>query len=113
VSIRFDSIRKHANGRTQVHEEEKEIQKKDRKDITEKKKRKYFGLSDYRYISYVGLKEAVNHLTPEDTYLAYLPLAHILEYVVELIMLFVGMPTGFGGVKVCASCFYGTPSSSR
>ncbi|KAJ7804098.1 hypothetical protein B0H14DRAFT_2885354 [Mycena olivaceomarginata] len=36
---------------------------------------------------------------PEDAYLAYLPLAHILEYIVELIMLFVGMPTGFGGVK--------------
>jgi long-chain acyl-CoA synthetase len=43
-----------------------------------------------------------HHLTPEDAYLAYLPLAHILEYIVELIMLFVGMPTGFGGVKVCA-----------
>ncbi|KAK6977182.1 long-chain-fatty-acid-CoA ligase [Favolaschia claudopus] len=40
-----------------------------------------------------------HHLTPEDAYLAYLPLAHILEYIVELIMLFVGMPTGFGGVK--------------
>ncbi|KAF7373891.1 Long-chain-fatty-acid-CoA ligase [Mycena sanguinolenta] len=40
-----------------------------------------------------------HHLTPEDAYLAYLPLAHILEFIVELIMLFVGMPTGFGGVK--------------
>ncbi|KAJ7257523.1 long-chain-fatty-acid-CoA-ligase [Mycena haematopus] len=40
-----------------------------------------------------------HHLTPEDAYLAYLPLAHILEYIVELIMLFIGMPTGFGGVK--------------
>ncbi|KAF7343930.1 Long-chain-fatty-acid-CoA ligase [Mycena venus] len=28
------------------------------------------------------------------------PLAHILEYIVQLIILFVGMPTGFGGVKV-------------
>ncbi|KAJ6529032.1 long-chain-fatty-acid-CoA-ligase [Mycena vulgaris] len=40
-----------------------------------------------------------HHLTPQDAYLAYLPLAHILEYIVELCMLFVGMPTGFGGVK--------------
>ncbi|KAJ7092372.1 long-chain-fatty-acid-CoA-ligase [Mycena belliarum] len=40
-----------------------------------------------------------HHLTPEDAYLAYLPLAHILEYIVELIMLFVGMPTGFGRMK--------------
>ncbi|KAJ6477736.1 hypothetical protein C8R45DRAFT_934390 [Mycena sanguinolenta] len=38
-----------------------------------------------------------HHLTPED---AYLPLAHILEFIVEIIMLFVGMPTGFGGVKI-------------
>ncbi|KAJ6477724.1 AMP-binding enzyme-domain-containing protein [Mycena sanguinolenta] len=37
-----------------------------------------------------------HHLTPED---AYLPLAHILEFIVEIIMLFVGMLTGFGGVK--------------
>ncbi|KAJ7224544.1 long-chain-fatty-acid-CoA-ligase [Mycena pura] len=40
-----------------------------------------------------------HHLTPGDAYLAYLPLAHILEYIVELCMLFVGAPTGFGGVK--------------
>ncbi|KAJ7918326.1 long-chain-fatty-acid-CoA-ligase [Mycena leptocephala] len=40
-----------------------------------------------------------HHLTPEDAYLAYLPLAHILEYIVELCMLFVGMPTGFGRIK--------------
>ncbi|KAF8170269.1 hypothetical protein K438DRAFT_1982789 [Mycena galopus ATCC 62051] len=44
-----------------------------------------------------------HHLTPEDAYLAYLPLAHILEYIVELIMLFVGMPTGFGGTLTDAS----------
>ncbi|KAJ6554275.1 long-chain-fatty-acid-CoA-ligase [Mycena capillaripes] len=40
-----------------------------------------------------------HHLTPEDAYLAYLPLAHILEYIVELCMLFVGMPQGFGRIK--------------
>ncbi|KAJ7812114.1 hypothetical protein B0H13DRAFT_2471502 [Mycena leptocephala] len=38
-----------------------------------------------------------HHVTPGDAYLAYLPLAHTLEYIVELIMLAVGMPTGFGG----------------
>ncbi|KAJ7437256.1 hypothetical protein B0H11DRAFT_2108310 [Mycena galericulata] len=40
-----------------------------------------------------------HHLTPADAYLAYLPLAHILEYIVELCMLFVGMPTGYGRIK--------------
>lgn len=39
------------------------------------------------------------HLRPEDTYLAYLPLAHILEYVVELALFFVGMTFGYGRVK--------------
>ncbi|KAJ7742395.1 hypothetical protein B0H14DRAFT_3515119 [Mycena olivaceomarginata] len=38
-----------------------------------------------------------HHLTPKDMYLAYLLLTHILEYIIELIILFVGMPTGFGG----------------
>lgn len=40
-----------------------------------------------------------HHFTPEDSFLAYLPLAHVLEYIVELIMLFVGMPAGYGRVK--------------
>ncbi|KAJ7778653.1 long-chain-fatty-acid-CoA-ligase [Mycena maculata] len=40
-----------------------------------------------------------HHLAPTDVYLAYLPLAHSLEYIVELCMLFVGMRTGFGRVK--------------
>ncbi|PFH48184.1 hypothetical protein AMATHDRAFT_66061 [Amanita thiersii Skay4041] len=40
-----------------------------------------------------------HHLTPEDTFLAYLPLAHVLEYIVELIMIFVGIPSGYGRVK--------------
>ena len=39
------------------------------------------------------------HLRPEDAYLAYLPLAHILEFVVELALFFVGMPFGYGRVK--------------
>ncbi|KAJ8469511.1 hypothetical protein ONZ45_g16866 [Pleurotus djamor] len=40
-----------------------------------------------------------HHFTPEDTFLAYLPLAHILEYIVELSFLFVGLPLGYGRVK--------------
>jgi long-chain acyl-CoA synthetase len=40
-----------------------------------------------------------HHLTPDDHFLAYLPLAHVLEYIVELIMLFVGVPCGYGRVK--------------
>ncbi|KIY52242.1 long-chain-fatty-acid-CoA-ligase [Fistulina hepatica ATCC 64428] len=40
-----------------------------------------------------------HHLTIQDRYLAYLPLAHVLEYIVELIMFFVGMPIGYGRVK--------------
>lgn len=40
-----------------------------------------------------------HHLKTDDSFLAYLPLAHVLEYIVELIMLFVGMPIGYGRVK--------------
>jgi len=40
-----------------------------------------------------------HHMSYDDSYLAYLPLAHVLEYIVELIMLFVGMPSGYGRVK--------------
>lgn len=34
-----------------------------------------------------------------DTYLAFLPLAHILEFVVEMSLSFAGMPIGYGRVK--------------
>ncbi|KAF8064402.1 long-chain-fatty-acid-CoA-ligase [Lyophyllum atratum] len=40
-----------------------------------------------------------HHLTYDDSYLAYLPLAHVLEYIVEMCILFVGMPSGYGRVK--------------
>jgi long-chain acyl-CoA synthetase len=40
-----------------------------------------------------------HHFATDDTYLAYLPLAHILEFLVELSLFFVGMTTGFGRVK--------------
>ncbi|KAG2119405.1 hypothetical protein DEU56DRAFT_122158 [Suillus clintonianus] len=40
-----------------------------------------------------------HHLHTDDTFLAYLPLAHILEYIVELSLFFVGMKSGYGRVK--------------
>ena len=40
-----------------------------------------------------------HHLGSDDTFLAYLPLAHILEYIVELSLFFVGMTIGYGRVK--------------
>ncbi|KAM5539536.1 hypothetical protein V8D89_006808 [Ganoderma adspersum] len=40
-----------------------------------------------------------HHLKPEDTYIAYLPLSHILEFVVELCLFYVGMTFGYGRVK--------------
>ena len=40
-----------------------------------------------------------HHLRTDDTYLAYLPLAHILEYVVEVVFYLVGVKTGYGRVK--------------
>ncbi|CDO68066.1 hypothetical protein BN946_scf184347.g3 [Trametes cinnabarina] len=40
-----------------------------------------------------------HHLRTEDTFIAYLPLSHILEYIVELILFFVGMTAGYGRVK--------------
>ncbi|KAI0310605.1 acetyl-CoA synthetase-like protein [Amylostereum chailletii] len=40
-----------------------------------------------------------HNVKAEDTFLAFLPLAHILEYIVELCFLFIGMTSGFGRVK--------------
>ncbi|RSH89924.1 long-chain fatty acid-CoA ligase [Saitozyma podzolica] len=39
------------------------------------------------------------YLTTEDTYLAFLPVAHILEFVVEMSFVFAGLPVGYGRVK--------------
>jgi len=36
---------------------------------------------------------------PGESYIAYLPLAHILEFVVEMCMFYVGLPMGYGNVK--------------
>ena len=38
-------------------------------------------------------------LTPDMSYIAYLPLAHIFEFVVELAMIYHGVPVGYGSVK--------------
>ena len=40
-----------------------------------------------------------HNIKAEDTFLAFLPLAHILEYIVEMTMFYVGMPSGYGRVK--------------
>ena len=40
-----------------------------------------------------------HHLHSDDTFIAYLPLSHILEFVVELCLFFVGMTFGYGRVK--------------
>jgi long-chain acyl-CoA synthetase len=40
-----------------------------------------------------------HHLKPNDTFLAFLPLAHILEYVVELRFVFLGICIGYGRVR--------------
>lgn len=39
------------------------------------------------------------HLPAGDRYLGYLPLAHVLEYIVELVALFVGITIGYAGSK--------------
>jgi len=47
-----------------------------------------------------GTYKLLYHLfQPDDTFLAFLPLAHILEYVVEITLLFVGMTFGYGKIK--------------
>lgn len=45
--------------------------------------------------AYTDLKK---HLQEDDRYLAYLPLAHIFEYLMELIMLFSGICVGYGRI---------------
>ncbi|KAG6834367.1 hypothetical protein H0H93_010100 [Arthromyces matolae] len=40
-----------------------------------------------------------HHLLPRRTYLAYLPLAHVLEYIVELCALYVGITSGYARPK--------------
>ncbi|KAG6915925.1 hypothetical protein DXG01_009255 [Tephrocybe rancida] len=40
-----------------------------------------------------------HHLPPRSTYLAYLPLAHVLEYIVELCALYTGITSGYARPK--------------
>jgi len=40
-----------------------------------------------------------HHMSPNDSYLAFLPLAHILECVVELTRLFIGVTAGYGTIR--------------
>ncbi|CED85600.1 Acyl-CoA synthetase [Phaffia rhodozyma] len=58
-------------------------------------------LSHGNIISSVGAVYTLLYeiLSIGDVYLAYLPLAHILELVVEISWIFVGMPIGYGRVK--------------
>jgi hypothetical protein len=50
--------------------------------------------------SYIG---AVVHIRPSTEHSsrtpAFLPLAHILEFTVEMIMLYIGIPIGYGNIK--------------
>lgn len=39
------------------------------------------------------------YFVPDDTFLAFLPLAHIFEFVVEMSFIFAGLPIGYGRVK--------------
>jgi len=59
-------------------------------------------LSQANLIAAVGaIQSLMGHIfTPEqDTFLAFLPLAHILEYVVELAMGYVGLQIGYGRIR--------------
>ncbi|EIN05243.1 acetyl-CoA synthetase-like protein [Punctularia strigosozonata HHB-11173 SS5] len=40
-----------------------------------------------------------HHFNTDDAFLAYLPLTHILKYIVELCLFFVGMTIGYGRIK--------------
>ncbi|KAJ3299400.1 long-chain fatty acid-CoA ligase [Blyttiomyces sp. JEL0837] len=41
----------------------------------------------------------VDHFGSDETYLAYLPLAHVLEFTVELTCLYMGIAVGYGSVR--------------
>jgi long-chain acyl-CoA synthetase len=58
-------------------------------------------ITNANLIASVGAIKALlgHHITTEDSYIAYLPLAHILEYIVELYMIYAGTLTGYGRVK--------------
>ncbi|KAF6786561.1 long-chain-fatty-acid-CoA ligase [Colletotrichum sojae] len=61
--------------------------------------------------SVAGLDSIVgHHLTPKDSFLAYLPLAHVLEFAFENSCLFWGVTMGYGGARTLFD--YTTPAGS-
>ncbi|KAI9362425.1 hypothetical protein DFJ73DRAFT_812305 [Zopfochytrium polystomum] len=48
----------------------------------------------------------VDHIGSEEYYLAYLPLAHILEFTVEMACFHLGITLGYGSVKTLTGCIY-------
>ncbi|RUS25916.1 hypothetical protein BC938DRAFT_471473 [Jimgerdemannia flammicorona] len=40
-----------------------------------------------------------NYLGPEDVFIGYLPQAHVLEFLVENMLVFQGIPIGYGRVR--------------
>jgi len=48
---------------------------------------------------------AEHHLIPSDTFLAYLPLAHVLEFIFELVFFYAGLPIGYGRVRTLSDAF--------
>jgi long-chain acyl-CoA synthetase len=58
-------------------------------------------LTNSNHVASVGAIYALlgHHLTKADSSLAYLSLAHILEYIVELCLFFIGLTIGYGRVK--------------
>ncbi|PWN87587.1 acetyl-CoA synthetase-like protein [Acaromyces ingoldii] len=62
-------------------------------------------LTHSNLIAAVGAVEKLlgPYLKPSDTFLAYLPLAHILEFIVECALTYVGVTMGYGSVKTLTS----------
>lgn len=62
-------------------------------------------LTHSNLVAAIGAVEKLlgSHLKPNDTFLAYLPLAHILEFIVECTLTYVGLTMGYGSVKTLTS----------
>ncbi|KAI9362435.1 hypothetical protein DFJ73DRAFT_812376 [Zopfochytrium polystomum] len=60
-----------------------------------------------RFAGIAGAKYLiVDYIGSEDYYLAYLPLAHILEFTVEMACFHLGITLGYGSVKTLTGCIY-------
>jgi long-chain acyl-CoA synthetase len=83
----------------QVIEEEKEVTKVvDGKEVTQKKLWKYFELSDYKYLSYIELKEAISEvsralidlgITKDDVFNVYAQTRYVTAWSVVWLHLFI------------------------